>query len=70
MDHPEFPRFLDSNRSKGRTYIDWGAAWRQWLRNAPLFARTPPSAVLGKNGVQPAPKPGEYDWQSKLELGS
>lgn len=25
--------FLDRNRAKGETYVDWVAAWRNWMRN-------------------------------------
>lgn len=30
-------RFLDNARSHGRTYVDWPAAWRNWMRNAVEF---------------------------------
>jgi hypothetical protein len=30
----EAQRFVDSALAKGRTYIDWQAAWRQWCRSS------------------------------------
>lgn len=30
----EAQRFIDSALAKGRTYIDWQAAWRQWCRSS------------------------------------
>lgn len=30
-------RFLDNARSNGRTYVDWLAAWRNWMRQAVEF---------------------------------
>lgn len=35
---PETEQFLDRNRSKGTTYLDWTAAWRTWIRNAVKFS--------------------------------
>lgn len=73
-DHPEFLPFLDRNRAKGGRYVDWAAAWRQWLRKAPLFARppsSPPSGVRRAGDVvQPGPKPGEYDWRQNIVVES
>ncbi len=34
----EVQRFLDRNRAAGGAYIDWSAAWRNWLRNRAAFA--------------------------------
>jgi hypothetical protein len=36
---PETEQFLDRNKAKGDTYLDWTAAWRTWIRNAVKFAR-------------------------------
>lgn len=33
----QFTRFKDRNLAKGQTYVDWDAAWRNWL-NSPHFA--------------------------------
>lgn len=35
---PETEQFLDRNKSKGTTYLDWNAAWRTWMRNAVKFS--------------------------------
>lgn len=35
----EFAKFLDFHRAKGSLMADWGAAWRNWRRNAATFAR-------------------------------
>jgi hypothetical protein len=67
FEHAEFGKFVDHHRKLGNLFADWGAAWRTWLGRAPEFAaRGSPGRTL----VQPAARPGEYDWQSKLELGS
>ena len=29
----ETAKFLDRNRAKGELYVDWEAAWRNWMRN-------------------------------------
>ena len=36
---PETEQFLDRNKSLGKTYTDWNAAWRTWMRNAVKYAR-------------------------------
>lgn len=35
----ETEQFLDRNKANGKTYTDWNAAWRTWMRNAVKFAR-------------------------------
>jgi len=37
--HGEFIGFLEHHRKSDARWRDWAAAWRTWLRNAPLFAR-------------------------------
>lgn len=46
-------KFLDSARSNGRTYVDWPAAWRNWMRNAVEFKAQ--AARGGQPVHQPAP---------------
>lgn len=45
MDHAEAERqaaiFLDHYRAKGTPMRDWKAAWRNWIRRVPDFARRP-----------------------------
>jgi hypothetical protein len=36
--HAELSAFKDRNLATGATYIDWQAAFRNWLRNAVKFA--------------------------------
>lgn len=33
----EFQKFEDYSRSKGRKFVDWKAAWRNWVSNAERF---------------------------------
>lgn len=37
--HGEFIRFLEHHRQNEARFRDWGASWRKWLNNAPLFNR-------------------------------
>jgi len=48
----ETQKFLDYYRAKGTLFADWPSAWRNWMRNAPLFS--------GKGAGGPA--------QSRLDL--
>ena len=34
----ETPKFVDYHKSKGSTFKDWTAAWRNWMRNAQAYA--------------------------------
>lgn len=38
-DKAEVAAFLDHHRSKGNSFIDWTAAWRNWKRNGEKFGR-------------------------------
>jgi hypothetical protein len=35
----ETEQFLDRNKASGKSYLDWPAAWRTWIRNSVKFAR-------------------------------
>lgn len=39
----ETARFLDWHRSKGSTFVDWQAAWRNWMRKAKEISATRPA---------------------------
>jgi hypothetical protein len=51
----ETEAFLDWHRSKGSTFIDWQAAWRNWMRRVTPENQTPaqakPYGNLGADGV-------------------
>jgi hypothetical protein len=50
----ETERFLDRNRSKGGEYVDWLAAWRNWLTSP--YAKAPAvPARASPNGQHPMP---------------
>lgn len=38
---PETAKFLDHHKAKGSRFIDWGAAWRTWMRKAVEFSSRP-----------------------------
>ncbi|MDQ1246900.1 MAG: hypothetical protein QG597_1268 [Actinomycetota bacterium] len=47
----ETERLLDWARANGRSYKDWKAAWRNWIKNAKTrtpAARTPPPTTVDK----------------------
>ena len=44
--HAEFTAFVDYHRTRGTVFVDWGAAWRNWLRNAVKFAARRPGAIV------------------------
>lgn len=35
---PETEAFIDRNKAKGETYVDWNSAWKNWMRNAVKFS--------------------------------
>lgn len=45
----EAEQFADRNKAKGERYIDWNAAFRTWLRNAPTFQRQSSLRVVPAN---------------------
>lgn len=50
----ETEAFLDWHRSKGSTFIDWQAAWRNWMRRVKPDTPThqaKPYGILGADGV-------------------
>jgi hypothetical protein len=49
---------MDHHRSKGNHFVDWEAAWRNWVRNAVKFAR--PAAMAGTALLQPDARVGEF----------
>lgn len=47
IDH-ETERFLDYAKANGKTYVDWSAAWRNWMKRALDYAKPntrPPSST-------------------------
>lgn len=43
----QFERFKSSNLASGRTYVDWDAAWRNWLRSPYFKPVLPPTETTG-----------------------
>ena len=37
--HGQFVRFLEHHRQNDARFRDWGASWRKWLENVPLFSQ-------------------------------
>jgi hypothetical protein len=56
--HGEYPRFLDHHRKLGALMADWGAAWRNWLRNGEKWAKPTNGRAVqksyGENWINPA----------------
>lgn len=50
-DDPEFGRFVDHHRSKGNSFKDWGAAWRNWKRNEGKYGPAPRASPLVQSAV-------------------
>lgn len=57
----EARKFRDSNQAKGRTYIDWDAAFRNWLRS-PYAAKTGPAPTVTDPSQLP---PVESSWMKR-----
>jgi hypothetical protein len=49
----EAKKFRDSNIAKGRTYIDWDAAFRNWLRSPYAVKTGPPTEVTDPGDLPP-----------------
>jgi DNA-binding transcriptional ArsR family regulator len=69
--HDQAARFIDHARANDRRCRDWGAAWRNWQRNAPQFA--PETKAEGKvsyignpNPVSRAREPSEAEIQERI----
>lgn len=60
----EAAKFLDDSRAKDRRYRDWGAAWRNWKRRAPLFA--PKLVTGGRRYDEPAYSPPPRTQRPKM----
>lgn len=55
----ETARFLDRNRSKGGEYVDWLAAWRNWLTSPYAKAPSVP-ARASPNGPHPSTESAKF----------
>jgi DNA-binding Lrp family transcriptional regulator len=61
----EVGAFIDYSQSKGATYKDFDAAFRNWCRNAVKFQA--PKTVIHKQEVKPsAAGPGHREWVRKM----
>jgi hypothetical protein len=49
----EARKFRDSNEAKGRTYVDWDAAFRNWLRSPYAVKTGPAPAVTDPSQLPP-----------------
>lgn len=47
----ETEKFLDFHRSRGNSFSDWDASWRNWIRNAVKFARNNGNGGGSPNGT-------------------
>lgn len=55
----ETQRFLDYHRAKGSRFIDWTAAWRNWMGNAQKYA-------LERGAKQPGAYPAGFEWLENM----
>lgn len=60
MGHTEFIRFVDFHRAKRTVFVDWSAAWRNWVRRSAEFASKPGPSGFRNGGkiVQQPPETG------------
>lgn len=67
--HTEWVKFLDFHRAKRSLFVDWSAAWRNWVRRSSEFAANRPNGAY-RNGkiLQQAPANGPL-WTPGMVAG-